>query len=565
VDAGSDQAICAGSIVTLAGTVGGGASSGTWSGGAGTFSDRGDLNATYTPTPAEITARTVTLTLTTNDPDGPAGPCIPESASMTISISRPVLITSQPYNVGECVSYPASLLVVATGDDPSYQWYRGTAPGGTPVSNSGNISGATSTLLSFNQAELTDAGTYYVVVSGGEGCDSVTSNEVTLNVDEVITVDQQPQSQTLCAGGNVTFTVDARPFGQLLFQWRKDLVDIPGATSPDYTITNVQPGDAGGYDVVISGLSGYYCSEVISTPALLTVNEETITLTSGVGSDDQTICVNTSLPNITYQLGGVATDATTTGLPSTLSGSYNPSTGIYTISGTPTADETIDYVITTTGPCEHVSATGSITVLPNSTISLTSGNPDQTVCIDNPISNIVYTIGGSATFANADGLPAGVQDNFNNGVLTISGSPTVSGGPFNFIVTTNGPCLERSLNGTITVTPDATISLVSGPDNQTVCEESPISDISYQLGGSATNPTVTDLPAGVTGIYDSGTGLFTISGFPTASGSFNYTVIAVVRLCVMERLHNLSHGQALIQKFSWAGSIRQITGKAGVI
>ena len=53
----------------LAGVVGGGATSGTWSGGGGTFSPSASaLNATYTPTAAEIAAASVTLTLTTAGP-----------------------------------------------------------------------------------------------------------------------------------------------------------------------------------------------------------------------------------------------------------------------------------------------------------------------------------------------------------------------------------------------------------------------------------------------------------------------------------------------------------------
>ena len=49
-----------------------------------------------------------------------------------------------------------------------------------------------------------------------------------------------------------------------------------------------------------------------------------------------------------------------------------------------------------------------------------------------------------------------------------------------------------------------------------------ISNITYAVGGGATGATVTGLPAGVTGTYNAG--VFTISGTPTATGTFNYTV-----------------------------------------
>ncbi len=83
VNAGLDQTICSTSTVTLAGVIGGGAASATWSGGTGTYAPNNTtLNAVYTPSAAEITAGTVTLTLTTNDP---AGPCNAVNDAMVIN------------------------------------------------------------------------------------------------------------------------------------------------------------------------------------------------------------------------------------------------------------------------------------------------------------------------------------------------------------------------------------------------------------------------------------------------------------------------------------------------
>ncbi len=72
VEAGPEQRVCSSSpTVTLAGSKGGTATVATWSGGAGTFTPNNTtLNATYTPTPGEITAGSVKLKLTTDDPAG---------------------------------------------------------------------------------------------------------------------------------------------------------------------------------------------------------------------------------------------------------------------------------------------------------------------------------------------------------------------------------------------------------------------------------------------------------------------------------------------------------------
>lgn len=85
-DAGADQTVCASSpAVTLAGSISGSATSASWSGGTGTFSpDANTLGATYTPSAAEITAGSVTLTLTTNDP---VGSCDADTDQMTITIN----------------------------------------------------------------------------------------------------------------------------------------------------------------------------------------------------------------------------------------------------------------------------------------------------------------------------------------------------------------------------------------------------------------------------------------------------------------------------------------------
>jgi Subtilase family len=72
VEAGPNQSLCATApVATLAGSKGGTATVATWSGGAGTFTPNNTtLNATYTPTPGEITAGSVKLKLTTDDPTG---------------------------------------------------------------------------------------------------------------------------------------------------------------------------------------------------------------------------------------------------------------------------------------------------------------------------------------------------------------------------------------------------------------------------------------------------------------------------------------------------------------
>jgi hypothetical protein len=230
--------------------------------------------------------------------------------------------------------------------------------------------------------------------------------------------------------------------------------------------------------------------------------------------------VNTAITPITYRTTG-ATGATFSGLPPGIKGSF--SGGYITISGTPTEAGTFNYTVTLTGGCGSVTtATGTIIVQPNITLTSDPGTDNQTVCVNTAITPITYSTTG-ATGASFSDLPAGVTGTFSDGNITISGTPTVVG-TFNYTVTLTDGCGNVTATGTITVQPTNTITLTSAPgtDNQTVCVNTPITPITYSTTG-ATGATFLGLPAGVTGTFSDG--YITISGTPTVAGTFNYMMI----------------------------------------
>jgi predicted outer membrane repeat protein len=77
-----------------------------------------------------------------------------------------------------------------------------------------------------------------------------------------------PASQGACAGETVAFTVGVTG-GVLSFQWRKDHVNIPGATASTLLLAAAALADSGSYDVVVTG----GCVQVTSAAALLTVSD----------------------------------------------------------------------------------------------------------------------------------------------------------------------------------------------------------------------------------------------------------------------------------------------------
>ncbi|MBK7710003.1 MAG: hypothetical protein IPJ37_02795 [Bacteroidales bacterium] len=224
------------------------------------------------------------------------------------------------------------------------------------------------------------------------------------------------------------------------------------------------------------------CGTVTATGSVTVTPANTIALSSVAGTDAQTVCISSPITNITYTTTG-ATGATFSGLPTGVTGDW--AANVVTISGSPSATvgSPFSYTVNLTGGCGTVTATGSITVTPANTITLSSvaGTDGQTVCISSPITNITYTTTG-ATGATFSGLPTGVTGNWAANVVTISGSPsTTVGSPFSYTVNLTGGCGTVTATGSITVTPANTITLssVAGTDGQTVCISSPITNITY--------------------------------------------------------------------------------------
>jgi hypothetical protein len=78
----------------------------------------------------------------------------------------------------------------------------------------------------------------------------------------------QPQDRNVNAGQSATFSVTASGTAPLSYQWRCHGTNIGGATASGYTRSNVQPGDAGSYSVVVTNVAG----SLTSSNAALTVN-----------------------------------------------------------------------------------------------------------------------------------------------------------------------------------------------------------------------------------------------------------------------------------------------------
>ena len=190
----------------------------------------------------------------------------------------PPAIETHPDSQTPCVGESAQLCVVATGTDLDYQWQKD----GT------DIPGANSDCYAIPSVVCNDAGSYTCRVSNS--CGSQTSNAATLTVNAPPQIDDHPDDQVACIGDPVTFCVTASvPCGSLSpnYQWRKDGINIGGATSDCLTIDSCDASDAGVYECVV-----WTCDSVPSDPAILIVGEcWTIAEAKLMPEDGQTVIV----------------------------------------------------------------------------------------------------------------------------------------------------------------------------------------------------------------------------------------------------------------------------------
>ena len=167
-------------------------------------------------------------------------------------------ITSQPVSQTVVAGGSVSFSVTASGTAPlSYQWSWNA---------SNTLAGATNATLLLTNVQVSQAGNYAVLVSNSAG--SVISSNALLTVVTAPTITSQPVSQTVVAGGSVSFSVTASGTAPLSYQWSWNASNtLAGATNATLLLTNVQVSQAGNYAVLVSNSAG----SVISSNALLTV------------------------------------------------------------------------------------------------------------------------------------------------------------------------------------------------------------------------------------------------------------------------------------------------------
>ncbi|MCB1226345.1 MAG: immunoglobulin domain-containing protein [Verrucomicrobiales bacterium] len=236
-----------------------------------------DGGASFNPVSGNATATTASLTLSnialgdagiynvvvTNA----AGSTTSDNAAVTVSTgTTPPSIGTQPLSATVLVGDAASFTVTASGTSPlSYQWQK-SSDGGTTFPD--NV-GTDSATFSLGSVSLADAGHYRVVVTNGAG--SATSSAASLTVNEPPLITVQPVGTMLAAGAGHTLSVTASGSPAPTYQWKLNGVNLGGATSSSYDLTNASGADAGLYSCVATNAAGSATSDSVYVGVLSTM------------------------------------------------------------------------------------------------------------------------------------------------------------------------------------------------------------------------------------------------------------------------------------------------------
>ena len=188
------------------------------------------------------------------------------------------VVNAQPGALTQVVGATATLSLTASGAAPlTYQWRKDATP----------VAGATNASLSLASVQLSDAGSYDVVVTNASG--TVTSNPaaLTVAVPAPPAISNHPQGNTVYVGGLSSFFVGVSSTVAVTYQWRFNGAQIPGATFSSYSISNTQLTHAGAYDVVVASVAGTVISQaaglLVVTPTPPSIITQPVSLTQFVG------------------------------------------------------------------------------------------------------------------------------------------------------------------------------------------------------------------------------------------------------------------------------------------
>ena len=270
-------AICQGATSSaMGGSVGGSATGGTWSGGAGTWTNANDPStATYTAGASE--SGSITLTLTTSG--GSCGTTATKTITVNVKPSAPTATTTQP----TCLVSTGSVSVTAPapGTGISYT-LTGTSP---VVAAVNNITGAFSSLVE---------GAYSLTTTNGSNCTS-TSTSITINAQPTIpSANSGPTLTAICQGATSAAMGGSIGGSAIGGTWSGGAGTWTNTNNPATATYTAGASESGSITLTLTTSGGSCGNSVVTKTIMVTPNlTPTVSITSS--DADYLICLGTSV------------------------------------------------------------------------------------------------------------------------------------------------------------------------------------------------------------------------------------------------------------------------------
>jgi hypothetical protein len=321
-------------------------------------------------------------------------------------------------------------------------------------------------------SNLTAGNTYRVRIEDASNSSVKDESDANFTVGSPTTITQHPQSQRVCAGTQVQFTVSATG-NNLTYRWRRNGQDVAGGNSATLTINPVSVLSAGNYDCVVSGACG---SPQTSNVAILTVDTLPRVTTQ---PQSQSIC---ETKTVTFSVVAVGTDLTYQWRKNNMN-IPNANTSSLTLQNVTPNDEG-QYDVVVTGRCSPsaTSEKATLTVLRNPNI-LVQPKP-VTACEGGKAFIFVQAEGSSLVYTwvkNGTEIP-----NSNNDTLFFDNLQSSDSGFY--LVRIQGVCENQVESQAIKLSVNPKPIITKHPENQnltvgstlTLVVEAKGSNLSYQ-------------------------------------------------------------------------------------
>jgi gliding motility-associated-like protein len=439
------------------------AAGGLWTGGTGGFSpNSGSLNATYTPSAAEIAAGTATLTLTT------------VGNGLCNAVSDLVVITIAPAPI---VDAGAPIQVCANNASAALNGNVLNAAGGV-WSGAGTFSPNATTLNAIytpTAAEITAGSATITLTSTGNGLCAAVSDNVVITFTPAPIVDAGV-AQTLCAN-NANAQLAGSVSGATGGTWSGGAgTYAPAANSLGavYTPTAAEL-NAGNIWLYLTSTGNGGCNAARDSVQLFFTPAPTVD--AGMNAH---VCANAA----EVTLNGAVTVATG-GVWSGGSGSFSPNVNTLSATYTPSLAEiaagSVTLTLTTTGfgNCTAVQDNMVITIDP---VPVVNAGPDQAICANNPniqLNGFVGNAPGAIWSGGAGTYVSGVTATATQYVPTAA---EIAAGVITFTLTSTGTTICNAMSDQMTVTFTGAPIVDAGTD-LAICANN--SDV--QLNGNVIN------------------------------------------------------------------------------